>query len=508
MKNTLKELQKKYARQSKNRKAWGWFQNNNAGNSIIGNKFFNTAMGSDGCAQAAPDGGIGMVGDTGGSVGENLDKEHTLYCKKEIGENTGESAMENQEVVFCYSPEETGEEIFPEDTEVELVVSKDDIIRALCQLLRDDCNFVYMDDEEFNSTIQEHWEAIKDSYYDKLHEYFSHNIANSSTSLITEDLDCDDDVCECNYGEVEDSDPYLTTTTFEDIDSDDPEIPVTKYDKLSSAFLDEDLQEESRYELVDRKTVTDFDGFTTDYSWYRDTLEDKYVMVFGDSDVYIPEDGEFDAEFDNYNVAKEWFDTYNGFEDEDVDECLHKEIDYIESNYALRPVSPYDDYDSQVLGENVKRDLITLRQIAENNDFDTDVHSDGRVEITYYDAKGNSFTRRYADATEALDDLYDRGYLTQDDDYEEIDYDDVPLDEAVIKDLYTDLQDPQYINKLKNNIQALKRELHFLRYQAPREIRKGGAFDSQEEIDEAITTTERELNREEAKLAIIQRRED
>ena len=512
MGNTLRELQKKYARQSKNKKAWGWFQNNNSGNSIIGNKFFNMAMGSGGCAQAAPDGGIGAEGNISGSMGEDFQYDDSTCFKDKSKVNPiGGSDMEDQEVVFYYSPELKDDDDIFEVDEVKLVVSKDDIIRALCQLLRDDSNFVYMDNEEFDDVINEHWESIKDDYYEELHEYFSHNVADSSTSRLTEDFDYDDDVEDCECESDEEGDPYLTSTMFENIDSEDPEVKVTEYDKLSSAFLDSDLEEAGQYELIARKTIRDADGFTTDYSWYRDTRsdEDRYVMVFGDSDIYQPEDGEFDVEFDNYEVAEEWFNNYNGFEDEDIDECFHKEINYLESNCIKKPVSPYDEYDPDLLKETISRDLITLRQMSDYEDFDVDVHSDNSVEITYYDAKGNAFTRKYSDATEALEDLYDRGYFDQEDSYseeEDFEYDDSPLDEAMVKEIDIDLRDPRYIDKLKDSIQALRREIHFLKYQAPREVRKGGAFDSQEEIDEAISTTERELRREEAKLAIILRR--
>ena len=84
-------------------------------------------------------------------------------------------------------------------------------------------------------------------------------------------------------------------------------------------------------------------------------------------------------------------------------------------------------------------------------------------------------------------------------------YDDEPLQESFMSNLDLELQDPEYIKKLEKNIKALEDELDFLRNQAPKEIRKGGNFDSQEEIDDAIKQTERELAREQAKYKIIER---
>ena len=91
-----------------------------------------------------------------------------------------------------------------------------------------------------------------------------------------------------------------------------------EYDLLNDEI--EDL--EPYYMLVDRKDVRDSDGFWTVYSMYRRMPFDEYVMVFGDPDIYRPEDGYFDEEFDNEAEAYEWFENYNGFEDDEVYDAL------------------------------------------------------------------------------------------------------------------------------------------------------------------------------------------
>ena len=72
----------------------------------------------------------------------------------------------------------------------------------------------------------------------------------------------------------------------------------------------------NEWTFVDSKTVEDSDGFTTDYSWYRNS-SGHHVMIFGDTELYSPEDTEPDAEFDSEDRAKEWFDTYEGFAEDD-----------------------------------------------------------------------------------------------------------------------------------------------------------------------------------------------
>lgn len=84
----------------------------------------------------------------------------------------------------------------------------------------------------------------------------------------------------------------------------------------ASVMFDDD----GRYEYVKSKSVEDSDGFLTDYTMYYDVIEDKYVFVFGDNDLYNPNDGydEFDWECDTEQEADEWYYNYEGFSD-DVD---------------------------------------------------------------------------------------------------------------------------------------------------------------------------------------------
>lgn len=77
--------------------------------------------------------------------------------------------------------------------------------------------------------------------------------------------------------------------------------------------------EGSQYELIRSKQVEDADGFMTDYTMYYDTENEQYVFVFGDNDRYRPEDGDFDYECESEDEAYEWFDSYNGFAEEDDD---------------------------------------------------------------------------------------------------------------------------------------------------------------------------------------------
>lgn len=79
---------------------------------------------------------------------------------------------------------------------------------------------------------------------------------------------------------------------------------------------DSDYTYEDRYEYIKSKSVLDIDGFYTDYTMYYDNEGDKYIFIFGDNDLYNPENTEPDWESDTLQQANEWFDNYKSFEDE------------------------------------------------------------------------------------------------------------------------------------------------------------------------------------------------
>lgn len=75
------------------------------------------------------------------------------------------------------------------------------------------------------------------------------------------------------------------------------------------------------WQLIDTKSVLDSDGFQTDYAWYTDG--EKHIFMFGDTDITEPDPDYSDWECDSETEAKEWFDSYRGFDDD-----LSESIDY------------------------------------------------------------------------------------------------------------------------------------------------------------------------------------
>lgn len=149
------------------------------------------------------------------------------------------------------------------------------------------------------------------------------------------------------------------------------EIKKNEYDAIV-AQLEEDAEfdppdgpwndsEMDMWELIATKRVKDSDGFLTDYTMYYNPVPDLYVMVFGDNELYQPEDGDWDFETESKQEAFEWFRNYNGFEDEDVEAATD----------VSRPDPEGDNlYGGQVNQE--KYDLYKLRdKLAELRDRTT-----------------------------------------------------------------------------------------------------------------------------------------
>ena len=100
-------------------------------------------------------------------------------------------------------------------------------------------------------------------------------------------------------------------------------MKITKLNEDIKKNLNEDFYEDTPYYEIISKSVQDSDGFYTDYTMYYDTENDNYFFMFGDKDLYPPDPDYADWECDTNDEATEWYNNYNGFEEEDdFDESL------------------------------------------------------------------------------------------------------------------------------------------------------------------------------------------
>ena len=124
------------------------------------------------------------------------------------------------------------------------------------------------------------------------------------------------------------------------------------------------------WKLKGRKSVYDFDGFITDYSWWQDTDTKNNVMIFGDSELYDPENSEPDYETEDEGEAYEWFNTYDIDPDPEDLEDLEESVPNI------------------VLEASGEPKVINLRRYGFVPVPSEDFSDDGnRFKVYYYDPK-------------------------------------------------------------------------------------------------------------------------
>ena len=96
------------------------------------------------------------------------------------------------------------------------------------------------------------------------------------------------------------------------------------HDSLTESYDYKD-NDTSQWTLVDTKEVVDSDGFNTEYSWY--TNGTKHIFMFGDSELYEPDEDYTDWETESEQEASDWFNSYTGFADTDSSFEFEEELD-------------------------------------------------------------------------------------------------------------------------------------------------------------------------------------
>lgn len=143
----------------------------------------------------------------------------------------------------------------------------------------------------------------------------------------------------------------------------------------SEEEVEENLNEDypntvgDRYYRIDIKHVKDSDGFLTDYTWWYDAATDQHIFIFGDSEVYTPEDSSPDWETDSEDTAREWWDTYVGPYEDDLDEGLFNKLDAIESKVLGRNgVDALDEMSEEQLDKEIRAAKSLIKQAQDRND--------------------------------------------------------------------------------------------------------------------------------------------
>ena len=156
-------------------------------------------------------------------------------------------------------------------------------------------------------------------------------------------------------------------------------------DNLSYYYSEEDIIDALNdvWEEKASKSVSDSNGFMTDYTMYRNINTGEYVFVFGDKDIYRPEDGYYDWECETEEEAEEWFNNYHGFEDSEFDDfeesyevdkvfsaACNNRMDYMKKGFEKGRINPNDRFNrfnsdhSYIMGalRNGNKDMVKYLQ--------------------------------------------------------------------------------------------------------------------------------------------------
>lgn len=420
----LKDYKKVAEKKNKKKHQWGWFQNPNAGNVDYNNKFFNNTFNSNSGEGVSEEFYSKMEEDMNDVVELNYDD---LDVEVEYGETdwtTGEKVKSHSDIV-SYT----------------LELEKPEVIVELQELFAEehpelpDAQVDAFVEENFDELFEENYQYLLDKHRDQAIEQATEKYAiNFDPSDLFDEcihipeslnrIDCE--TCNkfdlYNLYESQNLSPskkhqlakmlnnnasdkelyeFLTEDTYSDEDDDD------LYMSIRNRYYAEEPTDNARFTEISRKSVYDADGFTTDYVWYKDNFTGNHVMVFGDSDIYYPEDEQFDAVFETETEAKEWFDNYNGFDDDDDIGLLDDFLDegYTEG-YVKNLVQEVEDnggIDSWV--SNVRDKLDALQ-----------------AEITYLKKEAPKYTGNRGGSQESKEDIDSaiKGVQKQYDDLEKI----------------------------------------------------------------------------------------
>lgn len=157
-----------------------------------------------------------------------------------------------------------------------------------------------------------------------------------------------------------DYDPSLQEyNSFEDwwADTKDYLTPVDSYTDIAfpdvtgcTSVTSSTYDDEPQFVEIASKEVADSDGFLTEYTMYRDVETGEYVFVFGDKDLYSPEDGDFDWSADSEQEAWEWFNSYGEPDEDDFDdEMSEEELEELRNSDLFSATEVEADEDSSIL---------------------------------------------------------------------------------------------------------------------------------------------------------------
>lgn len=183
-----------------------------------------------------------------------------------------------------------------------------------------------------------------------------------------------------------------------------------------AGLVDDDDEDLGPWEFLGSKQVMDSDGFWTDYTLWVNHETGMYVCIFGDSDLYTPENSSPDFETDSEFEAYEWFNDYDTGELEGEDD-IYDEI-HSSTNPRRNPILGKDS--GMENPSYVSLILDTIPYVLKDGGIADEVtkvgHADGNIVFTFK-KDGDTYTARFPEhelTGRDHDDLPDDEWLIED----------------------------------------------------------------------------------------------
>lgn len=523
MKNILKKWQKEAKKKNKNKHQWGWFVNPNAGNVEYNNAFFNHVTGADGGDTSA----LVSAAAGGEGLGESMKQEKVILHYNDIEVSGGYGPFDWETGGHRYEYHDT--------IEYEYEVDRDEIFEKLWEMELETPSEVsegeFMTEEELESYINKNFYELVEKHKDELLKIFRERAEEQAN----EEYEYDD------YKYMESID------LVEALNSIDAKT-FNKFDLVNS-YHAASLTEAKKQKLANiikkganALKLAEFFDDNSDWQIGLELFADngkeyKVASVLDDREVDGYELSVVSAVGNEASNADE--EAYFVLLDSDIEwgpvdtaeEALEWASDVQDGYYTQEDNFDYDDdYDTDWLDEGVEENPITedwrdayryhvvtmmppkfenilqggsndfdkaeriaidaMKRYASNPWEDDDRKIEAIENMLIIDKKADPGSKDYAQVTLRMERVMDRL----------VDKIDPPdgIRESAMSELDVEIQSAggldAWIRDVKERMKRSSRNLYFLNTQARKEINAGGAFDSVEELEDAIEAEQREYN--------------
>ena len=542
----LRDWKKESERKNRNKHQWGWFQHPNAGNVEYNIDFFNHVTGADGGDTSVL---AGSVGD--GGMGESLTMNDTVELYYDDIEVSGYYGPTDWETGY---PEKE----YNETVSWVYTVDRDDIFVDLEEFIAEespelsDGQLEMIVSENFDELVDKYYQQLLDKY-----RKYAEEDANEKYEYDEYDHYLDAMGESVNIREALNKIDCNTCGKYDLLNMYDcSDMPVEKKAKLAE-MLKENVSADKLYEYMDEESPWQIglELFADNGKEYKvvsviderevDGYELSIVGAIGnelsnaDEEVYfvlLDSDIEW-GPVDTAQEAIEWAsDVRDGYysDDDDYEEewpDADDDIDFIDlygvhgeydDDYGIQKKHPMKEAADAILTKDSEQ-LIhlfakLLRQANRNRDAEALESTDftrypdklrqlNMIAYDFYEAY-NDYARlpkenrpninQYLKVDQTIENVMDLIRLKSSQAIKEACRRGNAINEGAMKEIDLEVQEAggvdAYIDSLESQLRDISREMRYLRGQARREIKAGGAYDSVDEINDALKATEREYN--------------